>query len=142
MAHFHGRTSHPGAPVTALAPAGAVLAGGAIGAAARSGLSLALPVGPGSFPVTTLLVNVVGSFLLGLYLSRRQRSVLGQWSFQFVAIGILGSLTTFSAFSLEVFQLIDVGANVAVFVYIVASLFGGLGAALLGDRLGRVGRWR
>lgn len=49
-----------------LAVLGAVAVGGGIGAAARYGAALVWPTGPGSFPVTTLLVNVIGCALIGV----------------------------------------------------------------------------
>jgi fluoride exporter len=98
------------------------------------------PVEPGQFPATTLLVNIVGSLLLGLFLARRQRAITRRWSLHLWAIGALGSFTTFSTFSIEVFRLIDTGEIPLAVIYVVASIFLGLGAALLGQRLGRVGR--
>jgi CrcB protein len=98
------------------------------------------PVDPGRFPWPTLVVNVAGSLLLGLYLARRQRAVTARWSLQFWAIGALGSFTTFSTFSVEVFRLVDANAGSVAASYAVASLIGGLLAALLGERLGAVAR--
>jgi fluoride exporter len=119
-----------------LAPLAAVLAGGLLGAAARSGVSSLIPSVPGAFPTATLVVNLTGSLLLGFYLARRQSAVAARWSLQFWAIGALGSFTTFSTFSLEVFRLIDADAPAIAAFYVGASLVGGLLAALIGDRLG------
>jgi len=98
------------------------------------------PVEPGRFPAATLLVNIVGSLLLGLYLARRQRAITRRWSLYLWAIGALGSFTTFSTFSVEVFRLVDLGEFPLAASYVVASIFLGLSAALLGQRLGRAGR--
>jgi CrcB protein len=122
-----------------LVPA-AVLAGGLLGSGTRAGISLRFPTAAGTFPTSTFLVNLTGSLLLGLYLARRQRAVTARSSVQFWAIGALGSFTTFSAFSVETFQLVDAGSNALAAMYATASLLGGLTAALLGDRLGSVGR--
>jgi CrcB protein len=100
------------------------------------------PTEPGSFPTITLILNVGGSFFLGTYLSRRERSVMPALSLQFVAIGVLGSLTTFSTFSVETFQLMNAGRASLVLAYSGASIVGGLAAALVGDRIGRMSRWR
>jgi len=101
---------------------------------------VAFPVGSGRFPATTLLINVAGSLLLGFFLARRQRAVTRRWSLHLWAIGALGSFTTFSTFSLEVFRLIAAGAAGMAARYVLASVVLGLGAAMLGQRLGRVGR--
>jgi CrcB protein len=118
----------------------AVLAGGLLGAGTRAAVAAAFPVPPGSFPVTTFAVNLTGSVLLGGYLARRQRAVVGRWSLQFWAIGALGSFTTFSTFSVEVVRLMDTGAVGTALWYAIASTIGGLAAALAGDRIGKVVR--
>lgn len=141
MADLHRPSIHLGSRLRRFAPAGAVLAGGLLGSLARSGVGSVFRTEPGSFPMTTLIVNVGGSFLLGVYLSRRERSVTSALSLQFVAIGVLGSLTTFSTFSVETFQLMDAGRAFLVVAYSGASIVGGLTAALVGDRLGRISRW-
>jgi CrcB protein len=87
-------------------------------------------------PVATLVVNLTGSLLLGFYLVRREQTVTGRWSLQFWAIGVFGSLTTFSAFSVEVFRLIDQGETMTAGIYVAASIVGGVILALLGQRIG------
>lgn len=116
----------------------AVLAGGLLGAGVRATVTTAFPVPAGSFPVATFAINLLGSLLLGGYLTRRQRAVVARWSLHFWAIGALGSFTTFSTFSLEVVRLLDAGTVVTALWYAAASTIGGLAAALLGDRIGRV----
>ncbi|MEX2279783.1 MAG: CrcB family protein [Acidimicrobiia bacterium] len=117
----------------------AVLGGGLVGSAARSGIGEMFQPS-GSFPVTTAAINVAGSLLLGFYLARHQRADVTRWSLQFWAIGAIGSFTTFSAFSVEVFHLVASGSMTVALSYVVASTLGGLTAALIGDRLGSVGR--
>jgi CrcB protein len=116
------------------------MAGGLLGAGLRAAIGELFPVAAGRFPATTLSVNLAGSLLLGLYLARRQRAVSSGWSFRFWAIGGLGSFTTFSAFSAEVFRLITADASRIAVWYVLASLIGGVAAALLGERLGTVAR--
>jgi len=113
----------------------AVMAGGLIGSGLRAAIVGVLPVDSGGFPVATLSINLAGSMLLGLYLARRQRAIVARWSLQFWAIGVLGSFTTFSALSVEVFLLIGSGEAVIAGSYVVISTLGGLAAALLGGRL-------
>lgn len=117
-----------------------VAAGGLIGSAARGIVEMAIPTVDGAFPTAVLTVNLVGSFLLGLYLARRERSVEGPATLRFWAIGLFGSFTTFSAFSLDLLVLFQEGRIVASSIYLLASLGGGLTLALTGHRMGLVFR--
>jgi CrcB protein len=114
-----------------------VLGGGLVGSAARIGMSHWMPTAPGEFPIAILVVNLIGSFLLGLYLARRERGISGAWSVQLWAIGALGSFTTFSTFSLDVVQLVQAQRPIAAGAYLVASVVGGLALALIGQGAGR-----
>jgi len=118
----------------------AVVGGGLIGSGIRSSIALAIEGPREGLPLATLSVNLLGSFLLGLYLARRERSVASPLSLPFWAIGMLGSFTTFSTFSLEVVRLIEVDAALTATAYVAISIVGGLLAVLLGDRLGRFGK--
>ncbi len=122
------------------APPLAVLAGGLFGSGVRAAFTFSFPVASASFPWTTLVVNLAGSLFLGLYLARSQSSVLARWSLQFWAIGALGSFTTFSTFSFEVFSMVDTGTWTMAASYVLASTVGGLAAAVLGQRAGRLKR--
>jgi CrcB protein len=84
-----------------------------------------------------MVINVSGSLLLGLFLARRQRAVTRRWSLQLWGIGALGSFTTFSTFSVEVFRLLEDGAWAVAAGYVVGSTILGLSAAWLGQQLGR-----
>jgi fluoride exporter len=119
-----------------LGPLGAVLGGGLLGSAFRAVLVFYLPVAPGSFPVATLSVNLVGALLLGLYLARWERAASARWSLQFWAVGVLGSLTTFSALSIEVVHLLEVDETWVALGYVAASVIGGVLLALAGQRVG------
>ena len=117
-----------------------MLAGGVLGSAFRTAAGLAFPAPHGALPSATLAINVLGSLALGFYLIRRERAVTWRFSLQFWAIGVLGSLTTFSTFSYEVLLLVEAGSTVTAALYAAASTVGGLFAALIGGRLGEV--WR
>ncbi len=117
-----------------------VLAGGFFGSAARYLVLFAVPGTPGVFPSEVLTVNIIGSFALGFFLARRERSVGSLLALRFWAIGVLGSFTTFSAFSFEVVGLIDGGDLAIAALYVGVSIVAGLGVAVLGLRAGSIGR--
>ena len=110
-------------------------AGGAIGAMARYGVSVALGrIWPMSFPLGTLTVNVVGSAAMGVLIGILARTV-PQMSNEirlFVAIGILGGFTTFSSFSLDTITLIERGALTQAMLYIALSVVVCLAGLYLG----------
>jgi fluoride exporter len=92
---------------------------------------------PVSFPWGTLLINISGSFILGLYVtfvSRRHTG--GPYTRLLVATGILGAYTTFSTFVYETVRLLQHGEVATGITYLVASLAGGLAACAIGVRLG------
>ena len=108
---------------------------GAAGALTRYGISLAL--GPRPFPLATLLINVSGSFLLGVVLTV---GALGRFTPQVttaIAVGFLGAYTTYSTFSWELFTLGRTDRVATGVAYLALSVILGLLAAALGYRLGR-----
>ncbi len=122
-----------------------VAVGGSIGAASRYGLAQAFPVALETFPTTTLTVNVVGAFALGLLLEHLLRSgKVDGWARLLVGIGALGSFTTFSTFAVEVAQLLRDGATLLALGYVAASVAGGIAACITGLAIGSIGResWR
>ena len=109
-----------------------VALGGAIGAALRflAGLGVIRVVGPTDFPLAILFVNVVGSFLMGVFVVLAAQRGLTDWQ-PFVMTGVLGGFTTFSAFSLETMTLIERGDMGHAVLYVLASvLLSVLGLAL------------
>ena len=113
-------------------------AGGLLGSGFRA--AIVLLVGEGAFPTAILIVNLVGSFVLGYYLARRERAVGARHSLHFWGIGVLGSFTTFSTFSVDLVQLLEGGRVVTATVYLVVSLAGGLTSAVVGQRIGAIVR--
>lgn len=114
----------------------AVAGGGAAGALGRYGLSAWVQRGLGmGFPWGTLTVNVVGSFLMGCLAAALQRGAIPPEIQALAAVGILGSFTTFSAFSLETIQLLQEGAWMRALAYIAVSVGVGLTAVVAGMRL-------
>ncbi|TIL60310.1 MAG: fluoride efflux transporter CrcB [Mesorhizobium sp.] len=116
-----------------------VAAGGAIGAGLRhvvNFVALRL-VGP-SFPWGTMAINIVGSFAMGLFITTLARRYGGSNELRlFVATGILGGFTTFSAFSLDFATLWERGATLPAVGYALVSLIGAIIALFLGLWLAR-----
>lgn len=116
-----------------------VAAGGAIGASLRhlSGIAAVRLFGAG-FPWGTLFVNVLGSFIMGLFIAWMvKKTGVSNDVRLFVATGILGGFTTFSAFSLDVANMVERGAMSSAFIYIVASVVISLAAVFIGLWFGR-----
>jgi CrcB protein len=110
----------------------AVAAGGVVGTALRLGIDALLPHAREQFPVSTLVINVVGSFVLGILVARVW-PVAPDWVRAGLGAGVLGAFTTFSAVAVAMIELPLASAA----LYIALSLVLGLGGALLGLRLGR-----
>ena len=117
--------------------------GGALGALARWGVATALPHTPGSWPWATLLVNLTGCLLLGaLTAALTARSPEPPWARPFLAVGVLGGYTTYSAFAVEVVELVDAGAAALAAGYVLVSVLGGVLAVAAGARAVRAARTR
>ena len=114
-----------------------VALGGAIGAILRylSVLGAVRIFGTG-FPFGTLFVNILGSLLMGLFIVLLEQK---NWiSFgPFLTVGVLGGFTTFSAFSLEAYNLFQRGDSLALISYISLSIILSLFALVLGMAIGR-----
>jgi CrcB protein len=88
-------------------------------------------LGP-SFPYGTLLINVTGSFLLGLLTGLAEHHGLNTGLVTVLGTGLLGAYTTFSTFSVDTVGLAERGRGGAALANVGASLVLGLGAAALG----------
>lgn len=99
--------------------------GGAIGAMARYGSGILVGrLWWFSFPLATLLINIVGSFAMGVTIGLLAR-FLPPWQAEarlFVAVGMLGGFTTFSSFSLDTIALIERGALAQAALYVGLSV--------------------
>ena len=92
-----------------------------------------------AFPYGTLAVNVIGGFLMGLFIELLARRFEGSPELRlFVAIGILGGFTTFSSFSLDVAVLWERGELAIALSYMLASVILSIGALFLGLWLARL----
>lgn len=113
-----------------------VAVGGAFGTLARYELSLAVPVRPGAFPATTLVINVVGALLLGVLLGAVGRNAPNDRIMRpMLGVGFLGGFTTFSTFAVETVQLVRREHPTLAVIYVIASIAFGLAAARTGERL-------
>jgi CrcB protein len=91
------------------------------------------------FPFGTLVVNVLGSFILGALTEIMALSwSVSQETRAFLVVGVLGSFTTFSTFSLDVVYLFERGQTASAAIYIAASVILAITAFLLGMKLLRL----
>jgi CrcB protein len=114
-----------------------VALGGAVGASARYLTYAAFSNGgaPG-FPWATVVVNVVGSFLMGVLVVWLQQTGLGRHA-PILLTGVLGGFTTFSAFSLDAVRLWEQGSGGLALAYIIGSVVISILALALGLSLAR-----
>lgn len=113
----------------------AVGVGGMLGSILRFtvGEIVIASVGYPRFPLATLIVNIVGCFLIGLIATASQHSqYMTSEARLFLITGILGGFTTFSAFGLESYSLLRAGNTTLAFLNISFQLIGGLAAVGLG----------
>lgn len=117
-----------------------VMAGGSLGAACRYGASLlAVRLFGAGFAWGTLLVNLIGCFLIGFAFSLADRgSVLGPLPRLFFITGFLGALTTFSSFAFESVQFIAEDAFLLGVVNVLANNLAGIALVVLGMWAGRL----
>lgn len=110
--------------------------GGALGTALRLGGDALIVHHDDTFPVSTLLINILGSFVLGFLISRVW-PVASTWVRAGLGPGLLGGFTTFSALAVALVTLTATGHPLQALLYLVATLVLGFGAAALGLFLGR-----
>lgn len=102
----------------------AIACGGAVGALLRYAISIwAYPLFQDKFPLGTLIVNLLGSFLIGIcYVLIAERGLLGpEWRLLLMT-GLFGALTTFSTFSLETLLLWHNGQLFMALAYVLLSV--------------------
>ena len=116
----------------------AVSAGGVLGALGRYAVAVAWPHRPGEFPWATFAVNVSGCLLIGVLMVL----VTEVWTAHrlvrpFLGTGVLGGYTTFSAYAVDVQQLVAAGSVGTALLYLAGTLAAALGAASAGLTLTR-----
>ena len=112
--------------------------GGSVGSVARWGVSVAFAPRPGAFPLATFLVNVTGSFALGVLMV----FVVDVWRPMryvrpFLGVGVLGGYTTFSTYMLDTRSLLVGHQPRLAAVYLVSTLVAGLFSVWAGISLPR-----
>jgi fluoride exporter len=115
-----------------------VMLGGSLGAASRYGISLMAAKAWGThFPWGTLMVNLLGCFLIGLIFALADRIRLLTPDMRLLLItGFLGALTTFSSFALETVNAGRVGMTLLPLTNILVNNIGGLALTFFGMWLG------
>jgi len=85
-----------------------------------------------SFPYGTMSVNVIGSLLIGVVYGLVEKGNLSPEARLFLATGVLGGFTTFSAFTLDALNLLQEGLWLESISYVLLSVVLGVAAAFLG----------
>ncbi len=107
--------------------------GGAIGSILRYTLSL-LPI-KSSFPVLTLITNLLGAFIIGVVVGLFEKQYLSSYIHLFLKTGVCGGFTTFSTFSLETLTLLENGMVFMAIVYAFISVAGCVVGVYLGKMI-------
>ncbi|MDO5106558.1 fluoride efflux transporter CrcB [Capnocytophaga sp.] len=109
--------------------------GSGIGGMLRVALSLFVNAKYGKiagFPIGIVAVNLIGCFLMGFVATYLSKKPDFESLYNFLAIGVLGGFTTFSAFSLETLQLMQQRDFFNAFLYVAISVLAGILACFLG----------
>jgi CrcB protein len=111
-----------------------VAIGGAVGACLRFAISeLMLLVVDRSFPYATLLVNIIGSFVMGFLIASFESNILDSETWRhIISIGFLGALTTFSTFSIDTLFFLQNGEWLKAGLNIICNVIFSIFAAWLG----------
>ena len=117
-----------------------VFVGGGIGSVFRYLLAAWIyKVIGADFPYGTLAVNVIGCFVIGVFMTMAEdRFLIGPAFRIFFAVGVLGGFTTFSTFNFETLELLKDGAFALGLLNIGLSIVLGLSAAWIGAMIGKI----
>ena len=111
-----------------------VALGGGIGACLRYLIGLIPLKEPFAFPVKTLMINLLGCFVIGLIAALAvKNSTLSPKTVLFIKTGLCGGFTTFSTFALETENLIKTGHIGVAVIYVALSVLVGVGLAFAGQ---------
>ncbi|MDZ4746743.1 MAG: fluoride efflux transporter CrcB [bacterium] len=109
-----------------------VMIGGAIGSGLRYGMQILMPVTNDAFPFGTFLINVSGSFVIGIVGGLLAINSISREGVLFLAVGLCGGFTTFSTFSIELMNLIQAHRIWLAVLYALASTVLSVVAAFAG----------
>lgn len=116
-----------------------VATGGALGALFRFIFSSSIKYISPSIPLATLLINIIGSFLIGLLVGYiENKSFSDNFIKYFLIIGLLGSFTTFSAFSIENIEMLYNRKYLGSLLYILLSILGCLFFTFIGYNFNKI----
>ncbi|WP_101831229.1 fluoride efflux transporter FluC, partial [Frankia canadensis] len=102
------------------------------GACLRHGAALLWPTAPGTFPWTTLGINVVGCAAIGVLMVAVTTGLVRHPLLRpLVGVGVLGGFTTFSTYALDIRTLLAEGRPALAFAYLAGTMLGALGAVAL-----------
>lgn len=132
MADHHAAAGAPAAPVWSVRLALLVFVGGALGTLARYGLDHTVGTA-GAFPLSTALVNLVGSFVLGFLTGLAPRASVRL----LVGTGLMGGFTTYSALAVQLDTLVREGDLALAALHGLGGLVLGVIAAAAGWALGQ-----
>lgn len=114
---------------------GAIFVGGAIGAAARAELAVALPVAPGTWPWPTFIVNIAGALILAIVVTLMQEQPpVSAYHHPLLATGFCGTVTTFATMQVEVLAMVEGGHLLLAAGYLGATVICGLAAVAVTTR--------
>ncbi|MFO0415075.1 MAG: fluoride efflux transporter CrcB [Bacteroidota bacterium] len=109
--------------------------GGATGSILRFAFSLLIRTN--GFPLATLIINIAGSFLLGIVIAFSEKNaIIYPWKY-LLAIGLCGGFTTFSTFSMESLEMLKQQEYLILIIYVLTSILLGIAAAWAGHSLMR-----
>ena len=92
-----------------------------------------------TFPYGTLIVNVTGCFIIGLFMTlTTEKFIVSPYLRLLVSVGFLGGLTTFSSYSYETFKLLEEASYLLAFYNILTNLIIGFFATYLGIATARL----
>lgn len=114
-----------------------VAIGGFLGAICRYVLENIHVPSEANFPINTFIINIIGSFILGLILTiGLERFIKNENARPLITVGFISSFTTFSTFTFETIKLIENGSIIMAAQYALFSLICGLFAVKFGSLIG------
>ncbi|MFS0777442.1 fluoride efflux transporter CrcB [Neobacillus sp. 3P2-tot-E-2] len=108
--------------------------GGSLGAAGRYllGNFINNKKKPGNFPLGTWVINITGSFLLGILYKLHLTNEISDWMWFFVGVGFCGAYTTFSTFGYETITLLQSNKKILAGLYVFSSVIVSIVTAAMG----------